>query len=156
MSYGELTLPPVWNGVNKQTGKFLKGHVPYNKGKKWSDYMGKRAIKRCMRGWANLDKYRNINGRADVSGRCRKQVIAVMDDGSFKVFSYAGEAAECLGGNTRNITRCCLQNQRKKICKNDWRPHQKKGASRINTDHRYNGVRYYYESDNIWTTKIKQ
>jgi hypothetical protein len=37
MSYGELTLPPVWTGINKQTGRFLKGHVPANKGKKWSE-----------------------------------------------------------------------------------------------------------------------
>lgn len=41
-SYGELTLPPVWTGINKQTGRFLKGHVPANKGKKWSEYMGIR------------------------------------------------------------------------------------------------------------------
>ena len=41
MSYGELTLSPVWTGINKQTGQFLKGHVPANKGKKWSDYMTK-------------------------------------------------------------------------------------------------------------------
>ena len=32
MSYGELTLPPVWTGINKQNGQFLKGHVPANKG----------------------------------------------------------------------------------------------------------------------------
>jgi hypothetical protein len=37
LSYGELTLPPVWTGINKQTGRFLKGHVPANKGKKWSE-----------------------------------------------------------------------------------------------------------------------
>ena len=33
MSYGELTLPPVWTGINKQNGRFLKGHEPHNKGK---------------------------------------------------------------------------------------------------------------------------
>ena len=49
MSYGELTLPPVWTGINKQNGQFLKGHVPANKGKKWSDYMGKRAMKRAAK-----------------------------------------------------------------------------------------------------------
>ena len=57
MSYGELTLPPVWTGINKQNGRFLKGHVPANKGKKWSDYMGKRAMKRAAKGWKNLDKH---------------------------------------------------------------------------------------------------
>ena len=81
MSYGELTLPPVWTGINKKTGRFLKGHVPANKGKKWSDYMGKRAQKRAAKGWKNLDLHRNKNGRPDTAGRCRKQVVAVMDDG---------------------------------------------------------------------------
>jgi hypothetical protein len=27
----------VWTGINKQNGQFLKGHVPANKGKKWSE-----------------------------------------------------------------------------------------------------------------------
>ena len=76
MSYGELTLPPVWTGINKQTGRFLKGHVPVNKGKPWSKWMPKRSQKRCAKGWKNLDL------------------------------------------------------------------------------HRYQGIRWYFESDNVWTTKI--
>jgi hypothetical protein len=24
----------------------------------------------------------------------------------------------------------------------------------VNTDHRYKGIRFYFESDNVWTTKI--
>jgi hypothetical protein len=96
MSYGELTLPPVWTGINKQNGQFLKGHVPANKGKKWADYMGKRAMKRAAKGWKNLDLHRNKNGRSDVAGRCRKQVIAVMDDGPWYHFGYVGAAAQWL------------------------------------------------------------
>jgi hypothetical protein len=156
MSYGELTLPPVWTGINKQTGRYLKGHVPANKGKKWSDYMGKRAQKRCAKGWKNLDLHRNKNGRADNAGRCRKPVIAVMDDGRWLLFPYLGPAAEWIGGKRENIGRCCRFNQAKKVCKRDWRPGQAKGASRVNTDHRYKGIRFYFESDNVWTTKIKQ
>jgi hypothetical protein len=155
MSYGELTLPPVWDGINKQTGRFLKGHVPANKGKKWSDYMCKRAQKRCAKGWKNLDKHRNKNGRADTAGRCRKQVVAVMDDGSWLLFHYIGPAAAWVGGSRENVGRCCRYNQAKKVCKHDWRPGQAKGASRINTDHRYMGIRFYFENDNVWTTKIK-
>ena len=45
MSYGELTLPPVWTGRNRLTGRFLKGHVPANKGKKWSDNEWTRKIR---------------------------------------------------------------------------------------------------------------
>ena len=154
MSYSELTLPPVWTGINKQNGQFLKGHVPANKGKKWSEYMGKRAQKRCAKGWKNLDKYRNKNGRADTAGRCRKQVVAVMDDGRWLLFPYLGPAAEWVGGKRENIGRCCRMNEAKKVCKRDWRPGQAKGANRVNTDHRYMGIRWYFETDNVWTTKI--
>ena len=155
MSYGELTLSPVWTGVSRTNGQFLKGHVPANKGKKWSDYMGKRAQKRAMKGWENLAKYRNINGRADTAGRSRKQVVAVLDDGSWLLFPYIGPAAEWVGGSRENVGRCCRMNQSKKVCKHDWRQGQPKGASRVNTDHKYMGIRFYFEADNIWTTKIK-
>lgn len=154
MAYGELTLPPVWTGINKKTGRFLKGHVPANKGKKWADYMGKRAMKRAAKGWKNLDLHRNKNGRPATAGRCRKQVIAVTDDGSWLLFPYLGAAAEWIGGNRENVGRCCRCNQAKKVCKHDWRPGQSKGASRVNTDHKYMGIRFYFESDNVWTTKI--
>lgn len=154
MSYGELTLPPVWTGINPKTGRFLKGHVPANKGKKWSEYMGKRAQKRAAKGWKNLDLHRNKNGRPDNAGRCRKQVVAVMDDGSWLLFPYLGPAAEWVGGNSNNVGRCCRMNQAKKVCKRDWRPGQAKGASLVNTDHKYMGIRFYFESDNVWTTKI--
>ena len=115
MDYGELTLPPLWDGRNKKTGRFLKGHVPANKGKKWSDFMGKRAMKRASKGWANLDKYRNKNGRSDVAGRSRKQVIAVTDDGRWYHFSSVKSAYEWLRNivgiacTRENISRCCRQ-----------------------------------------------
>jgi len=155
MSYGELTLAPIWTGVNKQTGRFLKGHVPANKGKKWSDYMGKRAMKRAMKGWKNVISHRPKT-RPDTAGRCRKQVVALMDDGSWLVFPYVGAAAKWLGnGNRENIGRCCRCNESKKVCKHDWRPNQPKGASRVNTDHKYMGIRWYFETDNVWTEKIR-
>lgn len=27
---------------------------------------------------------------------------------------------------------------------------------KVNTDHKYMGIRFYFESDNVWTTKIQR
>ena len=146
MAYGELYLPPDPPKYNAVNGQFLKGHVPANKGKKWSDYMGKRAQKRAAKGWKNLDLHRNKNGRPDNAGRCRKQVIAVMDDGTWKVFSYLGSAAKSVQGCRENVGRCCRFNQRR---------HINKKTGKVNTNHRYKGVRFYFETDDVWMKKIK-
>lgn len=157
MGYGELILPPLRDGINKKTGRFLKGHVPANKGRKWSEYMSKRGMRRASKGWSNLDKHRNKNRRSDVAGRCRKQVIAVTDDGRWYHFNYLGSAAEWLRDivgiacNRENIGRCCRLNQSKAILRDT----HGKPTGKSNTDHRYRGFRFYFESDNVWTTKIK-
>ena len=162
MSYGELYIGPVRTFRNKQNGRFLKGHVPFNKGKKWSEYLKKRSQKRCAKGWKNLDLHRNKNGRADTAGRCSKQVIAVMDDGRWCCLPSIRAAAEWLKyvigiwGNNENIGRCCRANESKRVKKNDWAPGQPKGSSRVNTDHRYHGIRFYFESDSVWMEKIKK
>ena len=31
--YGELFIPPVYEGRNLKTGRYMKGHIPANKGK---------------------------------------------------------------------------------------------------------------------------
>lgn len=145
MAYGELYLAPERPKRNAVTGRFMKGHVPANKGKKWCEYMGKRAQKRAANGWKNVDLYRNKNGRADTAGRSRKQVIAVMDDGTWKHFSYVGSAGEWIGGSRENVGRCCRFNQER---------HVNRKTGKVNTDHKYNGVRFYFESDDIWLKKI--
>lgn len=139
MSNWELSIPPVRRSHHAKTGQFLKGHVPFNKGKKWDEYLPKRTQKRISKGWKNLDKYRPTS-RPDNAGRCRKPVIAVMDDGKWCVLPYIGAAGQWVGGNRENVRRCCKLNQQ----------HGK------NTDHRYMGVRFYFESDNIWIEKIKE
>ena len=150
--YGELRLSPIYTGVNARNGRFMKGHIPANKGKKWSDYMSRSAMKRCAKGWKNLDMHRPKE-RADTAGRCRKQVVAVMDDGKWLVFPYIGAAAEWLGGcNRENVGRCCRMNQSKAELHKPWG----EPTGKVNTDHRYMGVRFYFESDNTWTTKIKR
>ena len=145
MGYGELNLGTERPQRNPLTGCFRPGHTPANKGKKWSEYMSKRAQKRAAKGWKNLDKYRPKT-RADNAGRIRKQVIAVMDDGSWKVFSYLGSAGAWVGGSRENVSRCCRCNAAR---------HKNKKTGAINTDHKYLGIRFYFEDDDIWTTKIK-
>lgn len=142
----ELYIPPLLDGRNKVTGEYLPGHVPYNKGMTWDEYLSKDAQERCKKGWDNFQKYRPKH-RPDNCGRCRKPVIAVMDNGCWLYFSYLGAAAEWIGGSRENIGRCCRYNRQTAL---RWGKHPP------NTDHRYLGVRWYFEEDNIWISKIKQ
>ena len=141
MSSYELYIPPV---IKPRNGRFQKGRVPENKGKKWDDYMPKSSQRRCRKGWKNLQKYRPTT-RPDTAGRCRKPVVAVTDEGRFYVFDYVGGAAKHLGCSRENIGRCCRENR-------DHRPDVRNGH--INTDHRYMGIRWYFEDDEIWMEKI--
>lgn len=146
MGYGELYIPPEPVEYRPPKGQFQKGHVPFNKGKKWSEYMSKRKQIRASKGWRNLQIYRP-KSRPDLAGRCRKQVVAVMDDGSWTVLPFVGAAGEWVGGCRENVRRCCQYNQHRQA---------NKKTGKVNTDHKYKGVRFYYESDDIWLTKIKQ
>lgn len=138
-------MPPVLTGRNAQTGRFMKGHVPANKCKKWDEYMSKRSQKRASKGWRNLDLHRNKNGRPDTAGRCRKAVIAVTDSGAWCHFDYLGDAARWIGGNRFNVGRCCRSNQ---LCRQT--------GKKVNTDHKYLGLRFYYAAEPVWEQKIKR
>lgn len=152
MSY-ELYIPQETPRRNLVTGRFMKGHEPANKGRSWGEWMPKRSQRRCAKGWRNLNLYRS---RPDTAGRKRKKVVAVLDDGHWCVFSFIGAAAEWCDGRRENVRRCCRLNQSRRVKQHDWAKGQPKGTSRVNTDHRYKGVRFYYESDDAWTTKIRQ
>ena len=71
---------------------------------------------------------------------------AVKDDGTWCVLPYIGAAGDWIGGSRENVRRCCQSNRER---------HVNKKTGKVNTDHKYLGVRFYYESDNIWTTKVK-
>lgn len=71
----ELYIPPERPERNLVNGRFLKGHTPHNKGKKWADYMDMRKAKRIKRiGVKNL--VRNYR----ISGWNAKPVVAIKDD----------------------------------------------------------------------------
>jgi hypothetical protein len=136
MSYGELHIELGWTGRNRVNGRFLKGHVPANKGKKWNEFMPKRSQKRSAKGWSNLDKNRV---RPATAGRPKKPVIALTDDGDFIYFPFVGAAAKWCGGLRENVARCCRQNE-----------------TTANTDHKYLGYRFYFEEGSVWLDKIKK
>ena len=153
-SDGSLYIPTDWTRVNPRNGQFMKGHEPKNKGRKWEEWMPKKSQRRAAKGWKNLDKYRNINGRPDTAGRSRKEVVAVRNNGTYRIFDYVGAAAEWIGGSRENVGRCCRLNQSRREKKHDWAPGFSKGTSRVNTDHQYKGVRFYFADDPIWQEKI--
>ena len=155
----ELYIPTERPKRNPTNGRFLPGHTPANKGKKWSEYMPKKSQRRAAKGWKNLEKGHAFGHPAvQNAGRCRKAVVGVNDDGSFKVFGYLLSAARFYGGNRENIGRCCRLNSSEKELYKPWS--KKNGAKAdkgINTDHKYMGIRFYFESDiHIWKHKINK
>ena len=146
--YGELRLPPERNAKNPLNGRFVKGMTPFNKGRKWSEWLSKPMQKKIRRiGIANFEKARHYP-RPDVIERCSKPIIAVFDDGGFRQFRNSKQVGLWIGRGghqNRNVRRCAASNQARGIGKN----------GKPNTDHRYLGIRWYYEDDNIWITKIK-
>lgn len=136
MSY-ELYIPQELPKRNAMTGQYLKGHEPHNKGKHWGDYMGKRAQKRAAKGWRNIIEHPGCNRKV---GELRKQqVVAVGAKGNWLVLPTCTVAAEWCGSTASNISRCCR-----------WNKERRKTA-----DYKVKGIRFYYENDNIWTTKIQ-
>ena len=146
---GSLYIPLDWTRIDPKTGRFMKGHEPKNKGKKWDEWADKKAQRSMKKGWKNLDKYRPKE-RPDTAGRCRKEVVAVHNNGKFHIFDYVGAAAEWLGGSRENVGRCCRENRSRKPLKKPWGC----DANKINTDHQYKGVRFYFADDPIWQEKI--
>jgi hypothetical protein len=99
----ELYLPPERPQRNPVNGQFLKGHVPHNKGKKWSDYMDGRKAKRIKR-----IATKNLRPRMDIGGWNKKPIIAMDDDDNIVGwFASAADAERKTGIERRNITSVC-------------------------------------------------
>lgn len=89
-------------GRNWQTGTFLKGHIPHNRGKKWAEWMDMRKAKKILR-----IGMKNLKGRSDIGGWNKKPVVAITPDGRQFYFESATDAERITGLIRRNITRCC-------------------------------------------------
>ena len=87
---------------NFRTGRFLKGHIPFNKGIKWSDYMDPATAERIL-----AIGMKNLHGRMDIGGWNKRAVMAILDDGRYFWFESATAAAKATGLTRRNISHCC-------------------------------------------------
>ena len=75
MNFMELYIEPKRPEYNLKNGRFLKGHTPFNKGKRWSEYMNMRKQKKCLK---NLEFGRI--GNPDIAGRNARSVVAIKDN----------------------------------------------------------------------------
>lgn len=122
----ELYIEPKRPEYNLKNGRFLKGHTPFNKGKRWSEYMNMRKQKKCLK---NLELGRR--GNPDIAGRNARSVVAIKDNQIIGIYKSAADAGRKTGICSRNIIGCC-RGERKQA----------------------GGFKWYYESDNSWTTLI--
>lgn len=139
----ELTFSPTRPSRNS-LGQFNKGHKPHNIGKNWSDYLSKRAQRKCAKGWKNLEKHRPKT-RPDNAGRCNRRCVVITDDLKFKIFESLKDAALWVGGNRENVRRCCKENI----------AHTPLKRKKVNTDHKYKGYRFYFYNDPQWWDKLE-
>ena len=154
MSSYELTFTDIpKTDRNLKTGRFIKGMTPHNKGKKWSEWMDGRKQKRVKKqALKNLETARRLGHCGMTGGRNKRPIIAVFDNGEWLMFPEQKSAAAWCGGNRYNVGRCCRENARhKELLKPFSHP-----TGRINNDHKYMGVRWYFEDTNDWIEKIKQ
>ena len=132
---------------NLKTGRFLKGMTPHNKEKKWSEWMDGRKQKKVLKqALKNLETARRLGHCGKAGGRNKKPIIAVLGNGEWLIFPEGKSAAKWCGGNRYNVGRCCRENERTTLTK----------GGKVNDNHKYLGVRWYFESDNKWTLKIKR
>ena len=148
MSSYELTFSPVRLNRSPMTGRFLKGCKTHNKGKTWDEYMSKEGQDAAKRGWENLNTYRDkaIANRSSQCGRKPTPLIAILKDKPH-YFPSMESAARWIEGRPTNVHRCACDNRERR---------RNKKNGKVNTDHSYKGVRFYFENDDIWTEKIRQ
>lgn len=113
--------------MNPVTKTFLPGHVPFNKGRRWKDWMSKNGQLRAMKGW------NNIKGRKDIGGWNAKAVVMIREDGRWFVFPSASEAGRKTGIQEANIRSVCRKKRK-----------------------RAGGYRWFFESDNEWMEIINR
>ena len=108
MNNYELYIEPERPQVNPTNGNFLKGHVPFNKGRKMAEWMDGRKIKRVLR-----VGIKNLHGNPNFGGWNRKTVILYTESG-IKAFPSSVQCAEYLHMNARNVRRACVNGNKAK------------------------------------------
>lgn len=102
----ELRLNPI---APRNNGAFNKGNIPFNKGKKWSEWMDGRKQKRVKK---NLEKGRGLSYQA-IAGMNRRKIICVLDKKIFGIFESAYDAERKTAINNKNISAVCHKKRKK-------------------------------------------
>ena len=107
MQHFELYIEPI--RINPKNGKFRSGHIPFNKGKKMTEWMDGRKIKKVMKG---LEIGRKA-GNAHFLHKFNKIEIVGIKEGKLTAFESAADAERILRAkgvkvNQRNIRAVCL------------------------------------------------
>jgi len=105
MENWELYITPL--RINPVNNRFRPGHIPFNKGKKWTDYLDMRKARRVKK---NLEIGRKL-GNKNLPGANWRAVVAVKD-GKLIAYRSATDAAVILKAkgvkiNSRNICTVC-------------------------------------------------
>ena len=85
LKMNELYIPPQRLNRNPINGRFLKGSIPHNKGKKWDDYIPSHKRESMIKGLALGRKSGRLQG----------------------VFQSSNDAKRKTGICARNIRNCC-------------------------------------------------
>ena len=101
----ELRIEPEFNQKN---GRFYPGHRPFNKGKKMTDWMDGRKIKK-------VKKYLEIGrklGNHDLPGKNKIEIVGIKE-GKLTAYKSSADAENILKAkgiriNARNIRAVCL------------------------------------------------
>jgi hypothetical protein len=95
----ELYLEPKRPERNLVTGRFMKGHTPFLKGKKWKDLFSEETQARMLSG---------ILAHRGKGGQKKKPVICIAKDGTWRKFDSAKEAGIALKVHSGTISNVCL------------------------------------------------
>lgn len=98
----ELYIPPQRLNRNPINGRFLKGSIPHNKGKKWDDYIPSHKRESMIKGLA-LGR----TGNPNIAGCNAKKVVAIKSGRLQGVFQSSNDAKRKTGICARNIRNCC-------------------------------------------------
>lgn len=98
----ELYIPVEKTNRDPTTGRFNKGCIPHNKGKKACEYMSRDGFKNSLiAGRKNLKPNRNLGGHN------KRSVIAIYEGRVVGCFSSAEEASRKTGITSSAIRRVC-------------------------------------------------
>lgn len=106
----ELYIEPIRPQINRMNGQFLKGHEPFNKGKKWSEYLPQEKIDKMKKQILQLSG----GGRKDIGGWNKKPVVAIKDGKFCGYFESCKDAGRKLKLQNRNISS--VANGKRKHC----------------------------------------